>query len=46
MNHAVYLYKNHYASKILMSGGTDKEDNKNEAETMKAIAIQDGIPEN
>lgn len=44
IDHAVDLYKNHYASKILMSGGIDKEDNKNEAETMKSIAIQDGIP--
>ncbi len=45
INHAVDLYKNHYASKILMSGGTDKEDNKNEAETMKTIAMDDGIAE-
>ena len=28
-----------------MSGGTDKGDNVNEAETMKKIAMQDGIPE-
>ncbi len=45
IDHAVDLYNNHYASKILMSGGTDKEDNKNEAETMKTIAIAKGIPE-
>ena len=38
IDHAVDLYKNHFASKVLMSGGTDKEDNKNEAETMKTIA--------
>lgn len=44
IDHAVDLYKNHYASKILMSGGTDKEDNKNEAETMKTIAIDAGVP--
>ncbi|HEX4205698.1 MAG TPA: YdcF family protein [Ktedonobacteraceae bacterium] len=44
INQAVYLYKNHYIPKILMSGGTDKNDNVNEAETMKAIAIKDGIP--
>jgi len=44
IDHAVDLYKNHYASKILMSGGTDKEDNKNEAETMKTIAMEKGIP--
>lgn len=44
INQAVSLYKNHYAPKILMSGGTDKEDNVNEAETMKTIAMKDGIP--
>lgn len=45
VNQAVSLYKNHYAPKILMSGGTDKEDNINEAETMKKIAIEAGVPE-
>lgn len=45
VNHAVSLYKNHYAAKILMSGGTDKETNVNEAETMKKIAMQAGVPE-
>jgi uncharacterized SAM-binding protein YcdF (DUF218 family) len=45
VDHAVSLYKNHYAPKILMSGGTDKETNVNEAETMKKIAIEAGIPE-
>ncbi len=44
INHAVSLYKGHYASKIVMSGGTDKSDNVNEAETMKKIAIKDGVP--
>jgi uncharacterized SAM-binding protein YcdF (DUF218 family) len=44
VDHAVSLYKNHYAPKILMSGGTDKEDNVNEAETMKKIAIEAGVP--
>lgn len=44
VNHAVTLYKEHYSSKILMSGGTDKIDNVNEAQTMKAIAIKDGVP--
>lgn len=44
INQAVSLYRNHYASKILMSGGTDKGDNVNEAETMKTIAMADGIP--
>ncbi|HEX8923415.1 MAG TPA: YdcF family protein [Patescibacteria group bacterium] len=43
--HAVSLYKNNYAPKILMSGGTDKETNINEAETMKKIAMDEGVPE-
>ena len=45
VDHAVSLYKEHYAPKILMSGGNDKEDNANEAETMKKIAIDAGVPE-
>jgi uncharacterized SAM-binding protein YcdF (DUF218 family) len=45
VDHAVLLYKEGYAPKILMSGGDDKEDNVNEAETMKKIAIEAGIPE-
>ena len=45
VDHAVSLYKNHYAPKILMSGGTDKDTNVNEAETMKKIAIESGVPE-
>ncbi len=44
INYAVSLYKKHYASKIVMSGGTDKSDNVNEAEIMKTIAMKDGIP--
>jgi uncharacterized SAM-binding protein YcdF (DUF218 family) len=44
INQAVYLYKNHYAPKILMSGGTDMGDTVSEAETMKSIAEKDGIP--
>jgi len=44
INQAVYLYKNHYAPKILMSGGTDMGDMVSEAETMKTIAEKDGIP--
>lgn len=44
ISHGVSLYKKHYASKIVMSGGTDKSDNVNEAETMKTIAIKYGIP--
>ena len=45
VDHAVSLYKDHYAPKILMSGGNDKEDNANEAETMKKIATEAGVPE-
>jgi uncharacterized SAM-binding protein YcdF (DUF218 family) len=45
VDHAVALYKDHYAPKILMSGGTDKESNVNEAETMKKIATDRGVPE-
>lgn len=45
VDHAVTLYKQHYAPKILMSGGTDKESNVNEAETMKKIALDAGVPE-
>lgn len=44
ISHAVSLYNEHYASKLLMSGGTDTGDNVNEAETMKTIAIKDGVP--
>lgn len=44
VNHAVSLYKKHYASKILMSGGTDKDTNVNEAETMGKIATASGVP--
>lgn len=45
VDHAVSLYQKHYAPKILMSGGTDKNDNVNEAETMKTIAMAAGVPE-
>lgn len=44
IDQAVSLYKNHYATKVVMSGGTDSSDNVNEAETMKTIAEKDGIP--
>jgi uncharacterized SAM-binding protein YcdF (DUF218 family) len=44
VDHAVSLYEDGYAPKIIMSGGTD-EDNVNEAETMKKIAIKAGVPE-
>lgn len=45
VDQAVSLYKDHYAPKILMSGGDDTEDNVNEAETMKKIAMEAGVPE-
>jgi uncharacterized SAM-binding protein YcdF (DUF218 family) len=44
IDHAVSLYKDGFAPKILMSGGTD-EDGVNEAETMKKIATESGVPE-
>lgn len=44
INHAVSLYKKHYASKLLFSGGFDKEDHVSEAKTMQAIALSQGIP--
>src|ERR1700749_1724825 len=44
VDQAVSLYKDHYAPKILMSGGNDKEDNANEAEAMEKIATEAGIP--
>jgi uncharacterized SAM-binding protein YcdF (DUF218 family) len=44
--HAVDLYNADYAPKILFSGGTDKEDQVNEAETMQKIASDSGVPEN
>jgi uncharacterized SAM-binding protein YcdF (DUF218 family) len=44
MQHAVDLYKAKYAKKILVSGGFDREDNVSEAETMKKLAVEKGIP--
>jgi uncharacterized SAM-binding protein YcdF (DUF218 family) len=44
INQAVYLYKHHYAQKILMSGGIDSGGTVSEADTMKTIAEKDGIP--
>jgi uncharacterized SAM-binding protein YcdF (DUF218 family) len=43
--HASDLYKQGFAKKIIMSGGTDKEDQKNEALTMKEIAQGLHVPE-
>lgn len=42
----VALYKKDLVPKLLFSGGTDKEDRANEAETMKKIALEKNIPEN
>lgn len=44
VDHAVALYKDQYAPKIIMTGGTD-EDGVNEAEIMKKIALKAGVPE-
>ena len=43
ISHAVDLYKEKYAPKILVSGGFDKEDHINEAQIMKKIAIEHGV---
>lgn len=43
VSHAAALYKEGYAAKLLVSGGDDIEDNVNEAETMKKIAIERGV---
>ncbi len=43
--HAASLYKDHHAPKIIMSGGTDKEDQANEAEVMRQIAQNTGVTE-
>ncbi len=42
---AVDLYKAGKAGKVIFSGGDDKEDGVNEAEAMKQLAIEKGIPE-
>jgi uncharacterized SAM-binding protein YcdF (DUF218 family) len=44
VDHAVSLYKDKYAPKILMTGGNDREDQVNEAETMRKIAVEQGVP--
>ncbi|MFA5136641.1 MAG: YdcF family protein [Patescibacteria group bacterium] len=43
VRHGVNLYKNSYAEHILMTGGTDTEDNANESEVMKEIAVKMGV---
>ncbi|CAM2962248.1 vancomycin high temperature exclusion protein [Legionella steigerwaltii] len=44
VKHAVDLYKAHYAPKLLFSGGNNREDGINEAQTMKEIALSLGVP--
>jgi uncharacterized SAM-binding protein YcdF (DUF218 family) len=44
VDHAAALYKEGYAPKIIVSGGNDHEDNANEAETMRKIAMEQGVP--
>jgi uncharacterized SAM-binding protein YcdF (DUF218 family) len=44
VKHAVDLYKTKYAPKLLFSGGNDKKDSANEAQTMKKIALSLGVP--
>ncbi len=43
VRHAAELYRARYAPKILVSGGVDKEDRVNEAETMKKVAVEMGV---
>jgi uncharacterized SAM-binding protein YcdF (DUF218 family) len=43
VNHGVDLFKNGYATTLIFSGGYDREDNINEAETMKKIAVDRGV---
>ncbi|MBX9702924.1 MAG: YdcF family protein, partial [Silvanigrellaceae bacterium] len=45
ITHAVDLYQAKYATKLLFSGGIDKEDQASEALTMKKIALSLGVPE-
>lgn len=43
VDHAVILYKEGKSDKLVFSGGTDREDNANEAEVMKKIAVEQGV---
>jgi uncharacterized SAM-binding protein YcdF (DUF218 family) len=45
VQHAADLYKLGFGKKIIMSGGDDREDNRNEAQTMKQIALGMNVPE-
>lgn len=46
VQHAVGLYKQGYAARMIMSGGNDNEDNSNEAATMSKIAREQNVPAN
>lgn len=43
VTHGVDLYKRGFATNIIMTGGDDVEDNYNEADTMKKIALEQNI---
>lgn len=45
VDHAVSLYNQKYARKIIMSGGNDEGTNINEAEHMKQFAVEAGVPQ-
>lgn len=45
VRHGVNLYKQNYASKIIVSGGYNPDDNYIESEDMKKIAVQFGADE-
>jgi uncharacterized SAM-binding protein YcdF (DUF218 family) len=42
---AVELYKDMQVLRLVLSGGTDSEDGRNEAEMMREIAVQNGVRE-
>lgn len=44
VNRAVDLYKNHYADRIIFSGGGDTKFFENESEAMQKIASESGVP--
>jgi len=43
LNHALYLYKNNYADKIILTGGTGKDAKISEAEAGKDYLINRGV---
>lgn len=40
---AIRLYNNKKVEKLILTGGTDREDGSNEAETMQKIALEKGV---